>query len=265
MKKLKEMNKKTRIILGIGILLVVILATTFAYYQLVYNQAGDGIGGTVRCFDINFKGSDAINIPAALPITDEEGLKTDPYIFTITNTCDMEVGFQVNLEVLASSTMDLNFIKYNIAQASAPLGSAPEGTSTIANSNSKSMATGQLLNRNESVTYNLRLWMDASAAPAEDYYDLVKGKTFAARVSVVSTAIRGGSERTPSSAFNVDLDRNMIPIMWHNNQWVKANINNTGEYKWYDYDAFQWANAVIVTEETITTYRNNAVGSPVPE
>ena len=79
--------------------------------------------------------------------------------------------------------------------------------------------------------------------------------------------IRGFTAKTDCNvyfvSFIIDLDTNMIPIMWHNNGWVKANVNNTGTHSWYDYDNFRWANAVLVSNPSV--HRNNAVGTPVPE
>ena len=64
----------------------------------------------------------------------------------------------------------------------------------------------------------------------------------------------------PSSDCQVDIDDNMIPIYYAGNNtdgsaiWKVANINNPGE--WYDYANKQWANAVTVQSDKLTTYQN---------
>lgn len=63
----------------------------------------------------------------------------------------------------------------------------------------------------------------------------------------------------PSSDCRVDIDDNMIPIYYAGNNtdgsaiWKVANINNPGE--WYDYTKKQWANAVTVQSDKLTTYQ----------
>ena len=64
----------------------------------------------------------------------------------------------------------------------------------------------------------------------------------------------------PNSDCEVDIDSNMIPIYYAGNNtdgsaiWKVANINNQGE--WYDYTKKQWANAVTVQSDKLTTYQN---------
>ena len=64
----------------------------------------------------------------------------------------------------------------------------------------------------------------------------------------------------PNSDCEVDIDANMIPIYYAGNNtdgsaiWKVANTNNPGE--WYDYTKKQWANAVTVQSDKLTTYQN---------
>ena len=64
----------------------------------------------------------------------------------------------------------------------------------------------------------------------------------------------------PNSDCQVDIDGNMIPIYYAGNNtdgsaiWKVANVNNLGE--WYDYTKKQWANAVTVQSNKLTTYKN---------
>ena len=64
----------------------------------------------------------------------------------------------------------------------------------------------------------------------------------------------------PNSDCRVDIDDNMIPIYYAGNNtdgsaiWKVANVKNLGE--WYDYTSKQWANAVTVQSDKLTTYQN---------
>jgi hypothetical protein len=63
------------------------------------------------------------------------------------------------------------------------------------------------------------------------------------------------------------LATNMIPVYYDNTNdvWRKADSNNKNiSYKWYDYNAQMWANAVTVTSSTRSTYNSAAVGTQIP-
>ncbi|MDD2434906.1 MAG: prepilin-type N-terminal cleavage/methylation domain-containing protein [Bacilli bacterium] len=57
------------------------------------------------------------------------------------------------------------------------------------------------------------------------------------------------------------LDSGMIPIIWDGSKWVKADIGQ----KWYDYNLKEWANVVLVTEATRSTYKNAAPETEILE
>ena len=58
----------------------------------------------------NFQDANSISLSNAYPIPDEEGISLTPYTFTITNTCETYASFQINLEILNTSTLEnLNF------------------------------------------------------------------------------------------------------------------------------------------------------------
>ena len=62
-----------------------------------------------------------------------------------------------------------------------------------------------------------------------------------------------------------DLLTGLIPIMYYNGNWVKANSNNTGTYKWYDYSNQMWANAVLVSDSSRATYESASIGTTINE
>ena len=62
------------------------------------------------------------------------------------------------------------------------------------------------------------------------------------------------------------LTNGMIPIMYYNNKWVKADTENiNGEYQWYDYYSKKWANAVLVTSDSRNTYIASSAGTEISE
>lgn len=67
-----------------------------------------------------------------------------------------------------------------------------------------------------------------------------------------------------------ELGNDLIPVYYNinNNKWHKADESNqNNKYKWYDYDIEEkmWANAVLVSDQTKTSYLNAPIGTPLQE
>ena len=63
-----------------------------------------------------------------------------------------------------------------------------------------------------------------------------------------------------------DLVDGLIPVVYYNNKWVKADESNSSStYQWYDYDNKKWANAVLVTSTNRSTYQNASAGTSITE
>jgi len=62
---------------------------------------------------------------------------------------------------------------------------------------------------------------------------------------------------------------NMMPVYYDDTSktegvWRKADVNNnTANHIWYDYDNFQWANVVTVSEDNRSKYINSPVGTEI--
>ena len=107
------MKKKT-IMIAIIILLVlsVAIGISYAYWVLNLNQDSKNIVST-KCLNITFTEGDAINLQKTYPMDDEEGSKLTPYTFTLKNECSDKANYQINLETLVESTLDINYVKVN--------------------------------------------------------------------------------------------------------------------------------------------------------
>ena len=178
-------NKKIiLIILSIFIVLGLFLGVSYAYYIKSHNQEVSNIVKT-KClnFSITNEKND-INLDEQYPIPDTEGRKLTPYQFTITNTCEQFISYNVNLESLEATTMDSSAVKVMINNEAPVNLSTLESTSVSIDTSkdSKILATGSL-GSNDSVDYALRLWMD--------YGDTVDtssmNKVFESKVVVTAT------------------------------------------------------------------------------
>lgn len=85
-----EKIKDNQIALGILILLLIAICigVSYAYWLVTRTQTGEN-AILSSCLKIELVSeNEAISISDAYPISDEEGMSSTPYTFTIKNTCD---------------------------------------------------------------------------------------------------------------------------------------------------------------------------------
>ena len=69
-----------------------------------------------------------------------------------------------------------------------------------------------------------------------------------------------------SGANYPDLVEGLIPVVYYNNRWVKADeTNSESTYQWYNYNEQKWANAVLVTETNRSIYKEAIAGRQIDE
>jgi len=178
------MKKKKKYVIGISVIAVflVVIGISYAYWSLTLSQT-DKNNLATSCFNIEFSGVNDINLQNAYPITDSEGETLTPYTFTITNKCNNYASYQVNLEVLNTTTLNTNYIKTKFNNTISLLKDYEEVTKTLDNATtSYKLLTGNL-DKNESVTYDLRLWMDYDTPASDD----AMNKTFESKVTIVAS------------------------------------------------------------------------------
>ena len=198
-------EKKKRNILVLAVLLIGIIAIIGVSYALwVLNLTQTGQNDIVSsCFNITFTDKDNISLQKAYPILDEEGKKLTPYEFTITNTCDSYASFNVNLEVLNTTTLTNNDAvkamissKANDAETeitTSLLSGYQTTTKTLDNAQTAFNLTTGYLKAKESKTYTLRLWLDENVGMNTEG---VQNAKFSSKVVVTTSYI----EELPKSA-----------------------------------------------------------------
>ena len=103
--------KKWLISLGILLSICIFMGMSYAYYIKSYSQENSNIAKT-KCLNLSITNEkNDIKLNEQYPIPDSEGKKLTPYQFTITNTCEQFISYNVNLEALEGTTMDSNAIK----------------------------------------------------------------------------------------------------------------------------------------------------------
>lgn len=203
-------------IIAILIVMTLFMGSSYALwkttdYQETVNQLAAG------CFELSFQEeSKSINLNNAYPMEDEKGFKTKPYTFTLTNTCTTDAEYKIFLNTLGTDENKIadNLIKVALIEENGALNNAQKLNSILENTdlsnfayakpilNSYVLGTGKLKGKQEgaeigeSVTYDLRIWIDSSATNTKK--DLtgnvistgIDGKTFEAAVASVAYATK---------------------------------------------------------------------------
>ena len=181
-------------------------------------------------------------------MSDNQGLKTTPYTFTITNTGNIDAYYHVSLEEDSNNTLSNNYIKMKITGSNGY-------DSGIIKVNNYGVGTFEIIGEDvlepsDNVTYRLWMWL------SDDAGNEVQGTIYQSKIVVESYDRKQNSPNSPM------LDEGMIAVKYENNNWVKAdrtNLNND----WYNYDELMWANAVTVSESSRSTYLNADVGTVI--
>ncbi len=185
-------NKKTIIaIISVVAVILVLIGVTYAYWLVTKEQVGENVISSA-CLDISLNGSGDINLPNQYPMSDDDGLKTTPYTFTVTNNCKTSIDYQINLETLGSeeNTILPSAIKIALNESGVTnivpvlLSEKSVVNPTIANAYTANKLLVGTLSANsdettkDTVTYELRLWLDKDAPISE------ANKTFTSKITV---------------------------------------------------------------------------------
>lgn len=156
------------------ILLVIVIGTSYALFSTV-KTSKETVEVEAGTFKISFLDSNYINLENAYPMTDEEGLNTSGYKFTITNEGTLNGKYNISLEEKEENTLDKSYIKYSIKE-----GDGTWSTPALL-SNGIILTDNKQLNSTDHIDYELKLWLD-EAAPNE-----VQGKKYQAKIVVSAT------------------------------------------------------------------------------
>ncbi|MBR1680076.1 MAG: hypothetical protein IJ704_05555, partial [Bacilli bacterium] len=161
-------KKKIVYISILGILLLI--GASYAIWQLNFTQESSNVLSTA-CFSVTYTEQDNISLLNTYPMLDSEGKNLTPYQVTIKNNCSEYGAYQVNLEVLNTTTLDSAFVKIMFdEQDSKLLNSYTAVEKTLSDATSAYKMTTGYLKPNEERTYTLRLWLDENVT-LEDHVE----------------------------------------------------------------------------------------------
>ena len=175
-------RKKILLVLGILILVCLGIGLSYAYWQLSLNQV-DPNKALTNCLAIELiEESPEITITKAYPITDEEGMKSEPFTFTIKNTCDSFVSYEVALGIADGTTLDSQYVAAVLDYNEIQTLNYYEEVSLNGYQEGRLLQKGSLSGEDE-VTYNVRLWLDYDTP----YQENIMGASFLSQIVVTAS------------------------------------------------------------------------------
>lgn len=172
--KNKKNIKMVAIILSI---VLVVIALSTATYSLFYSESTatnpENYSTGLLSITATSK-SDNISLTDALPMTDEDGINSTPYTFSIKNIGNLDYKFNIKLLSTSSNTISPQYIKLKIDDG------AVTTLSVLTNSIIKSNIT---LKAKESIDITIRVWLSINTPNSEI------GKTFNSKLVADGQAV----------------------------------------------------------------------------
>lgn len=205
----KKINRnKIRAMAAIGIIiLVMVIGTSFALWQITLKQADKNTIAT-SCLKVNItEDTEAISLQEAFPLSDSAGRGLTPFTFTIENVCDASTFYVVNLETLTSEGKVLpnNYVKTSMFKDTQEvfydtLKNDYENENKVLSEATKAymMYQGRLYNKSK-VSFDLRLWLDSETP----FISETTEATFLAKVTVTNEYIEPVKEKNLMQALQL--------------------------------------------------------------
>ncbi len=157
------MKKKYIIMVSLSVILTLLLGIGVSYSLWNISVSQDKVNTAMTsCFDITYSSeSSAINLERQYPISDEAGSKLTPYTFKITNNCDINAYYKINLETLNTSNIDTRFIKASLNNTNPQvINKYNETEVSLKNGKVANTLKSGYLPVGGSLSFDLRVWLD---------------------------------------------------------------------------------------------------------
>ena len=250
-------QNKILIISGILLCLTLIIEISYAWWTSIAEQTTSNRVAS-NCLKLELTDdTSSISIDNGYPITDVEARTLTPYTFTVRNTCNTSVLYNVELDIIETKNASGEDIRLRSEYIAVSFdGATKQMLSTLENitpsytkSDYKAVEARKLtsgkLNANEIKTYTIKLWIDEHVTVEDD----AMNKEFISKIVVNARLdqIVEYQEKILNGSYPV-LKGDLVPVVISDTGVVtKANINE----EWYSYENKKWANAVILLDKSV--------------
>jgi len=244
---MKNQNRKIIYIMCFLFVFLVLVGTSYASWQIYIEQESNNIVES-NCFEINFEEKGNIQLTNASPMKEEELENVQPYQFKIRNTCKTATSYQINLEVLDSSTLaNLEYIKVMLNDNLEYLKLKEETKPTVTNAvTSYKLETGYI-DELEEKEFDFKMWISEEAPPKEE----LMGKILESKITIITNYIEHYDKTPPIANVNVSKNGNDLVIDASNS---KDEYSGIKKY-YYSYDNINW----IESEEAILRVKDEGI------
>jgi len=221
-------DKKIIILSIVGVLLLVsiVVATSYAYFvaNVSGNKDTNNVVVTNGVMALEYKDGDEITLANAVP--GNSVTKT----FTVKNTGNVSTNYTIYFSELSNKFVDKTDLVYTLTSS--------DGGKNVAQtqvpSTNDAMVSNYAIDAGKTHTYTLTITFLNKDENQNDNM----GVTFSTKVSINET-----KEYVEPLDIDVELAQGMIPVKFDaSGNAVVADTNS----EWYDYEAHEWANAVLV-------------------
>ena len=211
-------------IVGVLTLVSIVVATSYAYFvaNVSGNKDTNNVVVTNGVMALEYKDGDEINLGNAVP--GNSVTKT----FTVKNTGNVATNYTIYFSELSNKFVDKTDLVYTLTSS--------DGGKNVAQtqvpSTNEAMVSNYAIEAGKTHTYTLTI----TFLNKDENQDDNQGVSFSTKVSI---------NETKEKAYEVEpeLAQGMIPVKFDaSGNAVVADTNS----EWYDYEAHEWANAVLV-------------------
>ena len=214
MNKILENKTIVALTFTIAIIFTAIAMSGSSYALYVNKDYGTTEDYTTGLLDLTFDENTTLTLASAFPISDEEGLASDPYILKVTNTGNLTYKF--NIELL--DTTSTNLINNKYIKIKVDDGDIYTLNTTNILSKDITLVPG------ESKSINVRMWLSEETPNSE------AGKGFSAKATTNGYALYTTGTEDPKTAANTIIKLNK------GDSWP-ADLTDSGVYATNKYTA----------------------------
>ena len=247
---MKKENKKqiAKITVFLTSIFIIFLSVTYAFINVTINGTRRQVI-TVGNLNIDLEEDDNFTIDNTLPVYDEVGMLSKPFNFRLVNNSDEKANYILSLEdITTGEKLSFSDVKLGLTK------NGETSISTLSDLENLVIDTG-LINGNETIEYNLRLWIRDSVTDNE----VIKDKSLRFRIQV-------SAEQIPKEIYTESILNGTDPVLSDN--LVPVTIEDDGKVHkasiyddWYSYEDKLWANAVVLLDKSI----NYTDGEIIPD
>lgn len=171
------MRMKKVFILGLAILFsLILIGTSYAYFTASAQSNVQHFSVGDFSFTLT-EDSGKLTLADSYPLSDSEGVSTNPYTFSVTNTGNITANYQIILKEDQEAIADCGFTKIlDMSNVKYQLDGGEIGL--LSSGGNQIIAQGSI-NANEKKTFSLRIWLK------EDSGNEVLGTHFHGKIQVV--------------------------------------------------------------------------------